>query len=169
MSDSAYARRMARYNRWQNDNLVEAAGCLPAEERRRDRGAFFGSIEATFAHLLWADRMWMSRFAPGLVARPTTRPERGAEVEWDRFLVERRACDETIQRWAEALTQADFAEPLTWFSGIQGRPVTRDRAFIVTHLFNHQTHHRGQIHALLTAAGVMPGDTDLMLMPEEGR
>ncbi|MCK6505693.1 DinB family protein [Myxococcota bacterium] len=169
MSDAAYARRMARYNRWQNDNLLQAAGCLSAEERRRDRGAFFGSIEATFAHLLWADRMWMSRFAPDLVERPASRPERGATVEWERFVAERRACDETILSWADALTEDAFAEPLTWFSGIQGRQVSRSRAFVVTHFFNHQTHHRGQVHALLTAAGVTPGDTDLMLMPEEGR
>ena len=72
--------------------------------------------------------------------------------------------DETIIGWAETLTEADFAEPLTWYSGLQKAEVTRDRAFIVNHFFNHQTHHRGQIHAMLAAAGVTPSATDLMLM-----
>lgn len=164
MSNVDYAQRMARYNRWQNDNLIEAAGRLTSADRRADRGAFFASIEATFAHLLWADRMWMSRFAPELIARPDTRPDRGATVEWEQFIAERRELDETILGWAGALSESDFAEPLTWYSGLQKREVTRDRAFIVTHFFNHQTHHRGQIHAMLTAAGVTPSDTDLMFM-----
>ena len=66
-----YVQRMARYNRWQNENLYTAADALSEEERRRQRGAFFGSIQATLNHLLWADRMWMSRFAG------TPRPEDG--------------------------------------------------------------------------------------------
>ena len=56
-----YVRRMARYNRWQNENLYGAADRLSDEERRRERGAFFGSIQKTFSHLLWSDHYWMSR------------------------------------------------------------------------------------------------------------
>ena len=62
MIDPAYVRRMARYNRWQNANLYGVADALSDEERRRERGAFFGSIHKTLSHLLWADRIWMSRF-----------------------------------------------------------------------------------------------------------
>jgi hypothetical protein len=57
-----YVQRMARYNRWQNENLYETASQLADEERRRERGAFFGSIHGTLSHLMWADRLWMSRF-----------------------------------------------------------------------------------------------------------
>ena len=57
-----YVRRMARYNRWQNENLYGAADGLTDEERHRERGAFFGSIHRTMCHLLWADQTWMSRF-----------------------------------------------------------------------------------------------------------
>lgn len=166
MSDTAYARRMARYNRWQNANLITTATRLPAAQRREDRGAFFGSIEATFAHLLWADRVWMSRFAPAGFTRPETRPERGATLDWPAFVGERVSLDDQVVAWAEGLSEADFAAPLTWVSGLQRREITRGRAFVLTHFFNHQTHHRGQIHALLTAAGEQPGDTDLMLMDE---
>ena len=66
-----YVQRMARYNRWQNENLYTVADGLSEEERRRQRGAFFGSIQATLNHLLWADWMWMSRFAG------TPKPEGG--------------------------------------------------------------------------------------------
>ena len=62
MIDRAYVQRMARYNRWQNENLYGVADRLSAEERRRERGAFFGSIHKTLSHLLWGDRIWMSRF-----------------------------------------------------------------------------------------------------------
>ena len=62
MIDPTYAQRMARYNRWQNANLYAAADTLSDDERRRERGAFFGSIHQTLSHLLWADRIWMSRF-----------------------------------------------------------------------------------------------------------
>ena len=64
MIDTAYVQRMARYNRWQNRNLYGVADTLSDDERRRERGAFFGSIHKTLSHLLWADRIWMSRFTP---------------------------------------------------------------------------------------------------------
>ena len=64
MIDPAYVQRMARYNRWQNANLYGVADTLSDEERRRERGAFFGSIHKTLSHLLWGDRIWMSRFTP---------------------------------------------------------------------------------------------------------
>jgi len=61
MIDPAYVKRMARYNRWQNQNLFGVADRLSDEERRRERGAFFGSIHKTLNHLMWADQLWMSR------------------------------------------------------------------------------------------------------------
>ena len=64
MIDPGYVQRLARYNRWQNENLYGVADSLSDAERRRERGAFFGSIHGTLSHLLWADRMWMSRLAP---------------------------------------------------------------------------------------------------------
>ena len=69
MIDIAYVQRMARYNRWQNANLYGVADRLTDDERRRERGAFFGSMHKTLSHLLWADRIWMSRFADSAAAR----------------------------------------------------------------------------------------------------
>ena len=71
MIDTGYVQRMARYNRWQNQNLYGVADSLADTERRRERGAFFGSIHATLNHLLWADRAWMNRLAG------TPRPDGG--------------------------------------------------------------------------------------------
>jgi uncharacterized damage-inducible protein DinB len=166
MTDIAYVQRMARYNRWQNANLYGAADALSDEERRRERGAFFGSIHQTLSHLMWGDRIWMSRFAG------TPRPQGGIPEsialypDWDALKRERTAFDNVIADWADRLDPAWLAGDLTWFSGAAKRELTRPAAMLVAHFFNHQTHHRGQVHCLLTQAGVKPADTDLMLMPD---
>ena len=69
MIDRAYVQRMARYNRWQNENLYGVADSLSDDERRRERGAWFGSIHKTLSHILWADCSWMGRFTD--LPRPT--------------------------------------------------------------------------------------------------
>jgi hypothetical protein len=79
MIDPAYVQRMARYNRWQNANLYGVADALSDEERRRERGAFFGSIHKTLNHLLWGDQIWMSRFSSE-VEKPQAARSHEAEV-----------------------------------------------------------------------------------------
>jgi uncharacterized damage-inducible protein DinB len=165
MIDVAYVQRMARYNRWQNENLYRVADALPDAERRRARGAFFGSIHATLNHLLWADRIWMSRLA-GTPRPQGGIPESVAQVnDWDALKRERTDFDAVMVDWADRLEAAALAGELTWFSGAANREVCKPRWLLVTHMFNHQTHHRGQVHCMLTQAGGKPGDTDLPLMP----
>lgn len=168
MIDKAFVKTMAGYNRWQNESLYGAADTLGDEARRLDRGAFFRSIHGTFCHLLWAGRMWLSRFAgtpkPGV---PGAESSRMIEA-WDELVAERRVTDALIGDWAAGLTPEWLAEDLTWVSGISRRELTRPKALLVMHFFNHQTHHRGQIHAMLTAAGAKPDDTDLMLIDTRG-
>jgi len=164
MIDVAFVQRMARYNCWQNENLYGAADGLSDEERRRERGAFFGSIHATLNHLLWADRMWMSRFAglpkpPGGIAQSVS-----LHADWTELKRERAAWDETIISWADRLDPAWLAGDLTFYSRSAKAELTKPKALLVTHFFNHETHHRGQVHCMLTQAGVRPGDTDLMLL-----
>ena len=165
MIDPAYVRTMARYNRWQNASLYAAADSLSDEARRQDRGAFFKSIHATLSHLLWADTMWMSRFSD--VARPsTTLADSGFFVDdWATLERERAVMDERIAAWAERVDAAALAGELKWRSSI-GTDVVKLRRLAVAHFFNHQTHHRGQVHAMLTAAGARPQDTDLIMMRE---
>jgi uncharacterized damage-inducible protein DinB len=161
MADLGYVRRMARYNRWQNESLYGAADQIPDEERRRERGAFFGSIHATLNHLLWADRMWMSRFAGWDKPTVIQKDSAGLIADWGELSRARVADDARIIEWSEALTPEWLAQDLVWFSGGAGREMTKPRALTVTHLFNHQTHHRGQAHALLSRFGQDTRGTDL--------
>ena len=97
MIDLAYVQRMARYNRWQNQNLYGVADTLPDDERRRERGAFFGSIHKTLSHLLWADRVWMSRFGVGREARRSAFRNRSRSIPiGSRSSASARRFDETI-------------------------------------------------------------------------
>lgn len=166
MIDAGYALQMARYNRWQNEILYKVAGALSEEERRRERAAFFGSIHATLNHLLWADRTWMSRFTK------IPKPEGGITQSvalhegWEELKRERAAFDAVIVDWAEGLDPAWIQGDLTWYSGAAQRDMTKPKSVLVLHFFNHQTHHRGQVHCMLTQAGVRAHVTDLMAMPD---
>lgn len=166
MIDVAYAQRMARYNRWQNESLYGAAARLSEEERRRDRGAFFGSIHATLAHLAWADRLWLSRFEQTPTPPAAMADAASTHPTWQALADERIACDAEIVRWADALSPDWLNGDLHYFSKSAHRDVSGLRWIFVAHFFNHQTHHRGQAHCLLTQCGLKLQDTDLQLMPE---
>jgi uncharacterized damage-inducible protein DinB len=166
MIGPTYVQRMARYNRWQNENLYGVAERLSVEEREKERGAFFGSIHKTLSHLLWADRVWMNRFTdqprpPGGIRDSVT-----LYPDWRVLSDERARFDQSIIAWANGVDNAWLAGDQTYYSGAAGRDLTRPRWLLVTHLFNHQTHHRGQIHCMLTQAGGKPHDTDFPLTPE---
>lgn len=159
-------RMMARYNAWQNRSLLDAADGLDDAARCLDRGAFFGSISRTLSHLLWGDLIWMSRFDGGAAPGVGIPDSPDLFSDWVQYKAARREMDRRILDWAEAARASDCAGDLTWWSGAMGAEVTRPCALVFTHFFNHQTHHRGQVHAMLTAAGAKPGDTDLFIMPE---
>ena len=163
----SYFSMMARYNLWQNQSLLGAADMLGDGARRADRGAFFGSIMGTLSHLLWADTIWMSRF-DGWDAPAVGIPgSAAAYTDWDGYKRGRGTADKRILGWADRLEDETLAGELSWHSGALGKDVTRPFAMCIAHFFNHQTHHRGQVHAMLTAAGARPGDTDLFVMPED--
>jgi uncharacterized damage-inducible protein DinB len=162
-----YVRVMAAYNAWQNGSIYAAADQLADAERRADRGAFFKSIHATLNHLLWADTIWLSRLSDSPPPRITTIAESVTYFDvWEDLAAERRRFDGVISRWAEGVGQSDVEGDLTWLSSSARRPLKRPRALLITHVFNHQAHHRGQVHAMLTAAGATPGDTDLPFMAD---
>lgn len=166
MIDTGYVATMAQYNRWQNRSLYTAADSLTDADRRADRGAFFASIHGTLSHILWGDTIWMSRF-DGWQAPDVAIPgSPGFVDDWEVLKTRRREADEAILAWATRLTVADLTGDLGWYSGAMGRDVTKPRDTCIAHFFNHQTHHRGQVHAMLTAAGARPDDTDLVFMPD---
>ncbi|MBP0579348.1 DinB family protein [Labrys sp. LIt4] len=165
MISAAYCRLMARYNTWQNTSLVTAADGLTHQDRWKDRGAFFRSIAATLNHLYWADALILQRL------KGNERPEDHIEhsltspSDWDEFKTLRSRRDEEIEAWAARLLDADLAGMVAWRPGEGSTRVEKPRALCVMQLFNHQTHHRGQIHAMLTATGTLPGPTDLEMLP----
>lgn len=162
MITPAYARTMASYNRWQNESLYAAASTLTDAQRKEKRGAFFGSIHGTLNHLLWGDQSWMSRFAGTPVPKPPSIPASvDMHPDWADLTRERQAFDQVIIAWAERLDPAWLEGDLTWFSASVGRDVTKPKRLLVTHFFNHQTHHRGQVHCMLTQCGAKPGATDM--------
>lgn len=167
MPNADYARIMARYGAWQNASLITAAASLDEEARAANRGAFFGSIALTLNHLLWGDRLWMSRFAgtpePARPSIPESMHETGS---WDEYVAARRSMDAATLDWTAGVHDAWFDGDLSWWSGAAGREVTKPKSVLIVHFFNHGTHHRGQVHAMLTAAGAIPDDTDLFLMPD---
>jgi uncharacterized damage-inducible protein DinB len=166
MIDAAYVQRMARYNRWQNENLYGVADLLSEEARRQDRGAFFGSIHDTLSHLMWGDGMWMHRFANIPKPAGNIRESVSLYPDWNGLKQVRKTMDDAIDTWSRSVDDDRLNGNLTWFSGAANREVSKPLWQLVVHFFNHQTHHRGQVHAMLTQAGGKPGDTDLFLMPE---
>lgn len=160
-----HVQHLARYNAWQNANLYGAADLLSDAERRRERGAFFGSIHGTLNHVLWGDRIWMHRFAGTPKPAGAIKDSPRHVEDWHDLKAQRSAFDATIIEWASTLDPAWLEDDLAWYSGAVGREMAKPRWLLVAHMFNHQTHHRGQAHCLLTQAGARPGATDLPFMP----
>ena len=144
-----------------NRRVYGAARRLTDAARRADGGAFWRSIHGTLSHLLWADRMWMSRF--GLGDKPEVPIAASGRLveDFDELWRQRQAFDAEMIAWAARLEPAALEGDLTWWSGALDREMVKPRALLMVQIFNHQTHHRGQVHALLTRAGEATGDTDL--------
>ena len=168
MIDKTYVTTMARYNSWQNAWVLYAVERLEPGERMADRGLFFGSIQKTLSHLLWGDQMWLHRFA-GTPLPAAADIARSSDMwsDWPVFADERRRFDGVIESWAAELDPAWLDGDLSWYSGSAKREVSRPRALLVTHFFNHQTHHRGQVHAALTGLGMVTEVTDLPFLPDK--
>ena len=164
MISANYCRLMARYNTWQNGSLVAAADGLTNEDRWKDRGAFFQSIAATLNHLYWADALMLERL------KGNERPERFIKhsltnpSNWEDFKALRLQRNDEIEAWAARLLDADLAGTLVWYPGDGATRAEKPKSRCAIQLFNHQTHHRGQVHAMLTAAGAKPEPTDIYLL-----
>lgn len=150
---------MANYNQWMNQKLYDLCADIPDQTRKADLGAFFQSIHGTLNHLLYVDRAWMERF--------TEQPfltKNSAQILYDDFnemRVERSMTDAQILEWSKQLTADWLAQPFQYTSNIDGKTRVLPAWILVTHLFNHQTHHRGQLTTLLSQLGYDPGVTDL--------
>jgi uncharacterized damage-inducible protein DinB len=161
-------RMFAGYNAWANGRLYEAAAKLTDAEYRADRGAFFKSVHGTLNHLLVGDRIWMYRFTGHGEA-----PARLDAVLCDdlpSLAAARRAEDARISDWIGTLGEADLSCSFTYRTIVNPATVTQPLAPALDHFFNHQTHHRGQAHSLLTAirGRDFAPSLDLILFQREG-
>ncbi|MBI1817852.1 MAG: damage-inducible protein DinB [Deltaproteobacteria bacterium] len=161
---------LAGYNRWMNDKLYALCATLTDEERKRSMGAFFGSIHGTLNHLLLTDRAWLGRFTRDATVatsldhsgQPIPYTGKLDQVLYDDFALlrqERAKTDAAIEAWLRGLSDADFDAPLSYRTSA-GVPYKHPLWWAVTHFFNHQTHHRGQLTTLLSQLGHDPGGTD---------
>jgi uncharacterized damage-inducible protein DinB len=158
-----WAAKLAAYNRWMNERLYAACAGLSDAERKRDRGAFFRSIHGTLNHLLLGDRIWMGRFSSRVFAVSALDQELYADFEELRS--ERERTDAEITRFLGSLVPADLERTLHYTSIVDPAPRSLPFWLALTHFFNHQTHHRGQLTTLMFQAGVDPGVTDLIWLP----
>jgi len=171
-------RFLAQYNRWINERLYGACETLTDEERKRDRGAFFGSIHRTLGHLVLADQVWLRRFAQCGIDNGIRFTSLGAEVldmpeaytldmvlyeDWAGLKTKRLQLDISIEQWT-ANMPADYPQLTMHYGNTKGVQREHPAWQALTHFFNHQTHHRGQATTLLAQAGVDVGVTDLIAL-----
>ncbi|MDB5964032.1 MAG: damage-inducible protein DinB [Polaromonas sp.] len=169
-------RFLSRYNGWINGQLYAACERLTDEERKRDRGAFFGSIHGTLNHLAVTDQVWLRRLARSGVdhgmpfaALPDTlfdipeayRLDMVLYDDWAGLRARRLQLDAAIEHWTADMPEA-FPSCTMRYSNSKGVERRHPAWQAITHLFNHQTHHRSQAITLLTQAGVDVGVTDML-------
>jgi uncharacterized damage-inducible protein DinB len=138
----------AAYNRWANARLYAAAAALPPGDFHADRGAFFGSLCGTLNHLLVTDRIWLRRLTGDGPLHAALN-----EIVTEQFAALaalRTAEDERLVAFVDGLDEAEIAGDFTYQPVTNPRDITQPRASALAHLFNHQTHHRGQASAILT-------------------
>jgi len=156
---------MATYNAWANARLFRMAGALPDELYRKEVGAYFKSLHRTLNHILAADRIWMHR-----LTGVGDHPDKLNAILFDdlpSLHAARVEEDSRIIGFVQGLEEPAFEEALEYRT-LNGTPQRQRRREILAHLFNHQTHHRGQAHAILTVLGVTePDSLDVLIMLRE--
>ncbi|MEL6768608.1 MAG: DinB family protein [Pseudomonadota bacterium] len=144
----AHFRMFAAYNAWANERLYAAAAGLTTEALEQDLGAFFGSVLGTLNHLMVTDLLWLARL------REQSPPKLALtgilHDDLDELTAARRVLDADILRYADGLTEDVLAAEITYTTVTGPMTMTQRRDHAMAHFFNHQTHHRGQVHALLT-------------------
>ena len=152
----------ARYNRWMNERLYAVCAELSDGQRKEFRGAFFGSIHGTFNHLILADRVWLGR----LTGKPFAAASLDQELYSDyvELREQRNITDQDLQAYVASLEEPALKQEFQ-YRNMAGTAKSLPLAMVLSHIFNHQTHHRGQITTLLSQMGIDPGVTDLIAMP----
>jgi len=160
----AHFDELANYNRWANRRMYNDAASLPDEVRKRKVGLFFGSVHGTLNHLLVADYIWMRRFTGD-----GPQPERLNQILYDDFTELRAARESEDERILGFVTGLANYDAVLEYQNSSGKTFRQALGPALTHFFNHQTHHRGQVHAGLTIAGIKePASLDLLGLQRGG-
>ena len=157
-----YFQTMSRYNRWMNEKLYRVCDAMPDKLRREDKGAWFKSVHGTLNHILLCDLLWLGRFTH----RPFAATSLDQELyhDWDEMKAERAKTDDAIDAWLASISDAQLQAPLTFTAISSPQERTMPLWVLMAHLFNHQTHHRGQLTTLMEQLGYDSGVTDLPMM-----
>lgn len=150
---------LARYNAWANETLYGAIASLPAQEIAAPRGAFFGSMLGTLNHILVGDNIWIGR----LTGRDSgmTSLDQTLHTDFAALYDARRAFDAVIAETMETVPLDGDLE----YRNMAGQDNRTPRLIVLTHIFNHQTHHRGQVHNMLSQTGMEPPPLDILYFP----
>ena len=172
MSQKNNFELMAKYNQWINSQFYQAAEQLSQEELDQDRGAFFGSISSTFNHILVGDILWLKRFANHPVNFTSLDSLRNFETpssldqqlykNFEELQKVRQQIDQIIRSLCEEIQESALEHKLS-YNNSKGLPFHKNFGSLLQHLFNHQTHHRGQVSTLLYQQGIDVGMTDLLM------
>lgn len=158
-----YYQLMAEYNQWMNQKLYAVCSEISDHQRKQDLGAFFKSIHGTLNHLLYGDKTWMGRFTN----QPFSGTLIGQELysDFTELRAEREQVDQQILAWSLKLDPEWLNQPFEFVSNVDRQLRVLPAFVLVTHLFNHQTHHRGQVTTLIQQLGYDPGVTDIPWLP----
>jgi uncharacterized damage-inducible protein DinB len=160
----AHFDQLAAYNRWANQRIYADAASLSDEVRKRSAGLFFGSVHGTLNHLLVTDYIWMHRFTG-----EGAQPERLNQILYEDFCELRAARAQQDDRIFAFVTALEHHDAVLEYKNSSGKTFQQLLAPALTHFFNHQTHHRGQVHAGLTIAGIRePAALDLLVLQRAG-
>jgi uncharacterized damage-inducible protein DinB len=160
MTPAAHYRMFGHYNAWANGRLYGAASLLSDEQYRADRGAFFKSVHGTLNHLLVTDRIWMHRFTGE--GEVPNRLDAILFETFDELRAARGAEDGRIVDYVDGLDDARVAGTIRYRRVSTPEQFEQELAPALAHWFNHQTHHRGQVHALLTGLVGQAPELDLL-------
>lgn len=156
-------RMLGQFNAWANGRLYESCARLSDDDYRRERKAFFGSIHRTLNHILVVDQLWRGRIE-GRMPPYKSLADVPYEV-FDDLRAARVVEDGALVTFVDALDSKRLAE-IVRYEFLDGTPGSAPAELLLITLFNHQTHHRGQVHCMLTGFGCKPDDTDIPFMPE---
>jgi len=163
--DKSHFQMMAGYGAWANQHLIAASRAVSSNDYFLDRGSFFGSIHGTLNHIIVGDRIWLGR----ITGEDSGLTDLAAHLfdTLNGVAAARESEDVRIQGIIDDMDEADFSGSLTYRTIVNPATIKTPMSQVLTHMFNHATHHRGQVHTLLSQASITPPSLDLIVYLRE--